>query len=44
MEALWCGLIEQLEARQVIRRDELIEAVRSIAALSKPAAAGKNSA
>jgi hypothetical protein len=31
LETVWCGLIEQLEAHKIIRRDELIAAIRSIA-------------
>jgi hypothetical protein len=45
LETIWCGLVEQLEARKVITREELIAAVRSVAATKShadPAAAAKN--
>ena len=32
LETIWCSLVEQLEARKVISREELITAVRSVAA------------
>jgi len=32
LEALWCALIEQLEERQVFTREELLTAIRSVAA------------
>jgi hypothetical protein len=38
LEALWCGLIEHLESRQVIHRDDLVAAIRNIAKLSNPKA------
>lgn len=30
LEALWCGLIEQLEARKVLSREELVSSIRGI--------------
>ncbi|HWP83593.1 MAG TPA: hypothetical protein VNN17_00245 [Terriglobia bacterium] len=35
LELLWCALVEHLEAKKVLSRDELIRAVRSIAEQSK---------
>ena len=37
LETIWCGLIEQLEARKVLSREDLIAAVRSIAPRGAPA-------
>jgi hypothetical protein len=36
MEMLWCGLVEHLEAKQLITREELVTALRSIAEHSPP--------
>ena len=44
LETIWCGLVEQLEARKVITREELITAVRSVASAKShadPAPAAK---
>ncbi len=30
LESIWCGLIEQLEARRVIAREDLVSAIRSL--------------
>ena len=30
LESIWCGLIEQLEARRVIAREDLVSALRSL--------------
>ena len=31
LEAVWCGLVEQLETRKLISRDDLVKSIRSIA-------------
>jgi len=36
MEMLWCALVEQMEAKQLFTREELIASLRSVAQLAAP--------
>jgi hypothetical protein len=38
METVWCGLIDHLEARELIKREELVQSIRAIVAGVRPVA------
>src|SRR5262249_22323627 len=31
LESVWCGLVEELESRKIVHRDELVSSIRAIA-------------
>ena len=38
METVWCGLIDHLEARELIKREELVQSIRAVVAGVRPVA------
>ena len=44
LEAVWCGLVEQLEERKVFTRAELVASIRKIAQQSRPVSKAQGAA